>query len=708
VILKRKFLVIIVIFGWLFSSAQSIIEVTEDNNHFSIGKMVGILIDESGELTVDQLIEPAYQSQFIASDGQIINIGVTNSTLWCKLKVSNNTAETCFLELRNMALDSVFIYEKGDEGVTLLSSGGSYLDFDELELKYNTFLYYLTESTNNPKEFYVKVKHTRGTQFSFFIGTAKGFGEWYHKFDFIQGLYFGFMLLMVLYNLFIYFTVKDISYIYYVIYGTAITLLNASLTGYGFEYIWPELAHLNRYQDLLGIILGVSGLVFAMEFLQTKKNAPIAHKVFKGFIGLYFINAIITLSGNWMLSTIIVEVASLLLILSFFATAFYLLRKGYKPAKFFLYAWSILLLGVALFVLKDFNLVPYNVFTIYSLQIGSALEALLLSFALADRINIYKKEKEEAQASMLQSLQENEKLIIGQNQLLETKVTERTSQLNQSLENLKSTQAQLIQSEKMASLGELTAGIAHEIQNPLNFVNNFSEVSVELVDEMNEEIENEDYQEVRAISSDLKQNLHKIAHHGRRAESIVKGMLLHSRSSKGEKIPTDINALCDEFARLSYHGLRAKDRNFNAEFETHFDKSIPKIEVVAQDMGRVILNLINNAFQAFSENQDSDNLQEGNKNGELGNESPKVIITTKNLGDKVEITVQDNGPGIPVDIKDKIFQPFFTTKPTGQGTGLGLSLAYDIIKGHGGSIEVESTIGKGTIFQIRLPIEIST
>jgi signal transduction histidine kinase len=245
----------------------------------------------------------------------------------------------------------------------------------------------------------------------------------------------------------------------------------------------------------------------------------------------------------------------------------------------------------------------------------------------------------------------------------------------------------------MASLGELTAGIAHEIQNPLNFVNNFSEVSNELIDEMNNELEKGEIEEAREIASDLKQNLEKINHHGKRADAIVKGMLQHSRKSTGQKEPTDINALADEYLRLSFHGLRAKDKNFNATIETDFDNSIRKINIIPQDIGRVLLNLFNNAFYAVNEQ----------KNKNLISYEPKVFVRTQKCDGKIQISVRDNGNGIPKKILDKIFQPFFTTKPTGQGTGLGLSLSYDIIKAHGGEIKVESEEGEGSEFVIQLP-----
>ena len=270
------------------------------------------------------------------------------------------------------------------------------------------------------------------------------------------------------------------------------------------------------------------------------------------------------------------------------------------------------------------------------------------------------------------------------------------------LSELKSTQKQLIQSEKMASLGELTAGIAHEIQNPLNFVNNFSDVNKELVDELQTELKSGNTEEAISISNDIKENSEKINHHGKRAGDIVKGMLQHSRSSTGVKEPTDINALADEYLRLSYHGLRAKDKDFNATMNTDFDETIGKINIIPQDIGRVLLNLYNNAFYACTERSRSTVNEQKNKN--LISYEPTVSVTTKKSENHVIITVSDNGNGIPQKIIDKIFQPFFTTKPTGQGTGLGLSLSYDIIKAHGGEIKVETKEGEGTGFIIQLPV----
>jgi two-component system NtrC family sensor kinase len=290
---------------------------------------------------------------------------------------------------------------------------------------------------------------------------------------------------------------------------------------------------------------------------------------------------------------------------------------------------------------------------------------------------------------------ERRQLIEQQKIELEKQVTERTSELKQSLDDLKSAQSQLIQSEKMASLGELTAGIAHEIQNPLNFVNNFSDVNTELIEEAKQEIDRGNAGDVKTILNNISDNEQKINHHGKRADAIVRGMLQHSRTSSGQKEPTDINVLADEYLRLAYHGMRARDKSFNAKFQTDFDNKIGKINIVPQDIGRVILNLINNAFYAVGEKTQQN----------VAGYEPAVSVNTKRLNGKVEIAVKDNGNGIPASLGDKIFQPFFTTKPTGQGTGLGLSLAYDIVKAHGGEIKVATKEGEGSQFIVQLPIQ---
>jgi len=375
---------------------------------------------------------------------------------------------------------------------------------------------------------------------------------------------------------------------------------------------------------------------------------------------------------------------------------------------------SALLLGVVLFIYREpdfanYKPILYAHLPLIAVGFISGIAMLVASNFVDDHENYFELSVIAAFIWIIgrwvtSKKQQEEIRIFGErNAELDRLVAQRTEELTRqkdelekTLDQLKTTQQQLIQSEKLASLGELTAGIAHEIQNPLNFVNNFSEVSIELIDEMKQELTDGNTEEVVAIVSDIKQNLEKIRHHGMRADGIVKGMLQHSRASSGQKEPVDINALADEYFRLAYHGLRAKDKSFNSELIMNFDDKLPKVNVIPQDIGRVLLNLFTNAFYAT---------QQKTKLGGA-DYKPAVEVSTKlTVSKNIEIKVKDNGTGIPDSIKDKILQPFFTTKPTGEGTGLGLSLSYDIVvKGHGGKIDIDSKEGEFTIFTITLPV----
>ena len=377
-------------------------------------------------------------------------------------------------------------------------------------------------------------------------------------------------------------------------------------------------------------------------------------------------------------------------------------NEKFKEAKFLVTA-IVPYLAVA-FVIAVIRLIDIDLYNEWR-GWADAIQTFAVIWGVGTWIVTRKQRKELIRAKQkAHEEEENNKVISAKKAQLEVEVAERTAELRKqkeeleiTLHELKSAQTQLIQSEKMASLGELTAGIAHEIQNPLNFVNNFSEVNRELIAEMKHEINVGNMAEAKNIANDIQDNEEKINYHGKRADAIVKSMLQHSRSSSGKKEATDINALADEYLRLAYHGLRAKDKSFNAKFQTDFDDRIAPINIVHQDIGRVLLNLINNAFYSVSEKQQRD----------IPGYEPTITVTTKKIGDdRVEIRVADNGNGVPKKVLDKIFQPFFTTKPTGLGTGLGLSLSYDIIKrGHGGELKVETKEGEGAEFIIILPIQ---
>jgi two-component system NtrC family sensor kinase len=441
-------------------------------------------------------------------------------------------------------------------------------------------------------------------------------------------------------------------------------------------------------------------LIIVFFFLRKTLQSKIIFPKIDTYLFLGFWLSIVLLIAGTILNSRTSIFSWIAHLMSFGLIYFCLTQNEFKPVKSFIYS---ILPFVAISFLEDFTeLINASFHDEWNDYFETGISFSIIWFFAMFFIN--KKQRKDIVREQLKAI-ESEKEFQQSEVLkakLEIQVVERTAELlgqkeelQKALDVLKTTQVQLIQSEKMASLGELTAGIAHEIQNPLNFVNNFSEVSSELLDEMIEEIEKGDFDEVKAIANDIKQNLLKINHHGKRADAIVKGMLQHSRSSSAIKEPTDINKLADEYLRLSYHGLRAKDKSFNATMNTEFDESIGNIEIIPQDIGRVILNLITNAFYATYEKQ---------KSG-IENYEPTVTVSTKKVGSIVEIFVKDNGNGIPKKLVDKIFQPFFTTKPTGQGTGLGLSLSYDIVKVHGGEIKIVTEEGKGATFIISLPLK---
>jgi signal transduction histidine kinase len=459
------------------------------------------------------------------------------------------------------------------------------------------------------------------------------------------------------------------------------------------------MAHSDGYNELFYLAPMAFGITRALsKFLDLPKRQPRLEQVLRfiwvpaavllGIVLVFRINSPLVGDFYWLLALLIILGALLGL-------------RHYRPARTLLFATApFVLYKVVELVLQDpSGRMPKQYDAFMDSTQGFVL-IWLMTFIFIARSQKKQLEKEEL---LREEEAKAKRLIEAQNMQLEKLVAERTAaltnqaqELQTTLTELRTTQAQLVQSEKMASLGELTAGIAHEIQNPLNFVNNFADVSAELLTELEEEQAKpeRDLELEAELLADLKQNLLKISQHGGRAASIVRGMLEHSRTSSGERTATDLNALADEYLRLAYHGLRAKDKTFNATLKPDFDPSLPPVEVISQDLGRVLLNLLNNAFYAVRQRQQT---------GEAGY-APTVSISTRRVGQEVEIRVRDNGAGIPAAVRAKIFQPFFTTKPTGEGTGLGLSLSYDIVtQGHGGTLAVESEEGQGTEFVISLP-----
>jgi len=537
-----------------------------------------------------------------------------------------------------------------------------------------------------------------------------------------EAFFIGFLFFAVFFNFFYYLITKEKHYLYFTSFVFFFIINRFRPIGFNILY-WgnAEIYNLVSFSKYSWSLTWISLFLFFQQTLQIKKKYSRWYKILVVLFSIFGLIAflrilvdifhLIEYNDALMLSFLIIEFLSMVAI---FATLIlFLFNRDHFTKRVIIgsmpliFTWVIITQFSSNSVFNSVlnfpdlkNWLDTNIPTIE--LITSVWFVLFFSWFLFRRYNQLKIEN--AQQAIDKEILAKQKEV-ERNQLIEAKKIEleeqikvRTAELTQSLQELKSTQSQLIQSEKMASLGELTSGIAHEIQNPLNFVNNFSELSNELIDEMNSELGKGDILEARLIATDIKHNLEKINHHGKRADAIVKGMLQHSRSSSGQKETTDINALCDEYLRLSYHGLRAKDKSFNATLKTDFDERIVSINIVPQDIGRVVLNLLTNAFYAVNERKGSLPASDS-----AASYIPTVSISTKKSGNHIEIKIQDNGNGIPRSIIDKIFQPFFTTKPTGQGTGLGLSLSYDIItKGHAGTLEVESEEGAGSVFTIRI------
>ena len=500
----------------------------------------------------------------------------------------------------------------------------------------------------------------------------------------------GIYLVMFLYNLFIYFSTREKGYIYYL--GMLLFLICAILSNTG--YIIQLLKGISSFPswyplcDLVcSTILGTLIILFSKQFLKLRQNLPLLNKAFNIMIGFLFLMFIPALWGDLLLANNVSSILGLITVALISTAAIQSYRKKHHSALLFLVAYGVFVVGLTFFLLEQMGLLPVNTLTQFSLEIGSSAEAVIFSFALADRINVLKLQNDESQQRIIEQLNEYNKLQLKLNHELEEKVEQRTHELRLS-------QRQLLQKEKLAALGELTAGIAHEIQNPLNFVNNFSEVNADLLTELEQRAGEGNFEEVKAIAADIRDNTTKVVYHGKRADGIVKAMLLHSATGSGRKEIVNINQLVDEHLKWSYNGFRAKDKTFQAKLNTDYDEPVIEVEVFKQELGRVLMNIFNNAFFAVAEKSKLSN------NGY----EPLVSVTNRKVADDLRIIIRDNGTGIKQQVFSKIFQPFFTTKPTGEGTGLGLSLSYDTVKAHGGEITVNTLEGEFTEFIITLPL----
>ena len=711
--MKKNVFFVLVLFLTFCSYSKTIIYQQHSGN-IPIGGYSEIFTDPGNTHTIQDVIKTG---QFVAANSSTPNLGISPNAFWVKFTIQNQSdADKLLLEYDLPFIDEISVYEvdKDKNEVTGVHTSGDKYNFSNREYDYQNYIFSIAIKKNEIKDIYLFIKSGEQIVLPIMLGSTKSILQANHTKDIIFGIYSGIILVMLFYNLFIYSTLKDSIYLKYVVYITGIGMAQASLMGYSFQYLWPESPWMaNQSVYLFSCLASIGALEFVKPFLQIKKHAPLLYKISFLFTFAYILTAILSLTGYFNISYFLVLTNAAWICIYMLLVGIVILKKRYKPALFFLIAWSPMLIGIIISVLKDINLLPANNFTNYTMPAGSALEVILLSFALADRINILKKEKEASQAKVLDALLQNELIIKNQNALLEKKVEERTKELietNQELSatiaDLKQTQTQLVSSEKMASLGQLTAGIAHQINNPINFVvSNVKPLKKDIEDiyELIQKYDNIDpvssfQNKITEINSfkdeidyaylkkEIGSLLKGIEDGAERTADIIQGLTVFSRTDENILKRADIT-----------EGINSSVTLLNTQFsESGIElikniEPLPLIECFPGKLNQVFMNILNNAVFSIKEHK------ERKENGQL-------IITAHADNYTVYISFKDNGMGMPDYVKAKVFEPFYSTKEAGKGAGLGMSIALSIIKDHMGSIEFHTEYGKGSEFIVTLPI----
>jgi two-component system NtrC family sensor kinase len=703
--LNKQALIILFLLISSFLHAQNIVRVksTLQQNYF--GNNVYLYQDTSNKLNFEKISKsPAL---FKASKLAVPNLGISPFNNWIKFRLVNDSEfDRVILDIPNPIIDEADLYTINGQQVDSVKNS-NYEPLRNRQYNHQFYLLNISLKKGDTVDCYLRLKSNQQILAPLSLKTAKTIVPEISNTDTRTGIYLGIMLVMFLYNLFIYFTTKDRDYIVYCHYIFWVALTQMSLTGYSHRFLWTDNLWLSKNMVIFcGAMSGLATIMFAKSFLHTRQIVRKLDIALNVTVGFYTVALILLFTGNGVIAFQVVNLTAAIVSILIMIVAFAVYRKKQASAKFFLISWSIFFTSILIFVFKDYNIVPYNLFTVHSVEIGSALEAIFLSFALANKINILKGEKEASQAERLLALQENARIIREQNVVLETKVNERTHELNESLHDLKQAQSQLVESEKMASLGQLTAGIAHEINNPINFVTsniNPLKRDVEMILDVMSTIESvsqsdatdaEKQQKIADYKEEIDfdylvieiRHLIKGIHEGAsRTAEIVKGLKIFSRLDEDDLKKTDINEGMESTLIIANNLL-----NTNIKVITEYG-GLPLVECYAGKLNQVFLNILSNAIYAV-------NKKFGNNPG------GEIKISTTNDGENVVITITDNGTGMTEEAMKKIFEPFFTTKEVGEGTGLGMSIAYNTIKKHNGQILLNSVLGEGTEFVLKIPI----
>ena len=692
------------------SFSQKILEYHGDDDVI-VGEYVSIAEDSTNKLDLKAVIK---SGKFVDSKIQTPNLQLSESDFWLKFSLKNLSKENHLLltlDYPTLDLCEFYFAKNGYFHVQRLSDN---YPFYQRKYKHQNFIFDLDIPSGQVKTYYLRVRSSEQMVLPLVVGTPKIIAESIVGNELLWGLLIGLLFVMIFYNLFVYISTRDISYLWYVLYITFIGLTQTSLSGYTYKYLFQDAPYLfNKGIVIFPALAGITGMFFVKTFLRTKERTPRIDKVFPFIILLYCIAIVLRVLEYDHLSYRMIDISAISATLLTYVVAITISWQGYRPAKLFLVAWTIFFIGLILFVLRNLGILPYNDFTNYTMQVGTAFEVTLLSLALADRINIFKAEKERSQAETVKALQENERIIREQNEILEGKVRERTveliasnDELHKTLIDLKEAESQLVESEKMASLGQLTAGIAHEINNPINFVTSNVgplkrdvEILLDMIETMesvglsdspvqNKKDQIENYKEdidFDYLKIEIDSLLKGIGDGASRTAEIIKGLRFFSRLDEDDLKYADINEGLESTIILVNNLVN------NSKIKVVRNlKDLPQIECYPGKLNQVFLNIISNAIYAINKN--SHNIPQG-----------ILKLTTEIEGDSLLIKIEDNGVGMDENTKKKIFEPFFTTKDVGEGTGLGMSITYNTIKRHNGSVQINSTVDVGTEFIIQLP-----
>lgn len=652
--------------------------------------------------------------EFVRENVKVPNYGLTKSVYWLKVQVSNShRRNNLALKIHNGILKDVTLFEPTATGF-VSRVAGERIPFSNKEFNTQFPVFPISVPFDSTRTFLLRVASNNVMELPITADTEMRIFDAVNIDQLFFGIYFGIVCVMFVYNIFIYFTVRDRNYLFYVLYIATVGLVQACLKGYAAKFLWRDNTTLTLQMTNISLALsGIFSILFVFNFLSVKENKPRLYKVLWGIFGIYCIGILINLTGNYVAAQQLLQGNASLVSIAIMTVGIGVYKQGYRPALYFSVSWSFFLAGVLIYILKDAGVLPYSNFTSNSILIGSAMEVALLSFALADQINTYRKEKELSQARAFDAVRENERLVREQNVVLEQKVNERThelklsnEELNKALVDLKEAETQLVESEKMASLGQLTAGIAHEINNPINFVtSNIKPLNrdVKILLDALDEIEAVGLTELPAgekknkiqqikeeidfdyLKEEISQLLNGISDGASRTEEIVKGLRIFSRLDEDDLKKADLNEGLDSTLVIANNLIGPK-----IVLEKKYS-GLPLVECYPGKLNQVFLNMFSNAVYAIKK-----------KFGET--DGGKLTVATQCDDQNVYISISDNGIGMDEATRRRMFEPFFTTKEVGEGTGLGMSIAYNTIQKHNGLINIISEINKGTEFIIKLPL----